>query len=166
MKCRNGNGIFSRAFFFLLFLAGLSYGASAQASEEEPQPSAPPESSMSESSLSPTSSWDNIDSLLNDLIAESEASVQDWIALSVKLGALQTEASGLSGLLAESKTQFENSEKSRKSEREAAAILLEAAQNKAIALEKKVAIMRVVLEVGLPVAAILGALGGVWLMPK
>jgi hypothetical protein len=57
---------------------------------------------------------------LTDLIAESEASLQDWIKLSARLAALQTEASGLSDSLAESKTLFASSEKSRKLERDSA----------------------------------------------
>ena len=66
-----------------------------------------PESSTSESSENQTSGWQSLDDLLTELIAESEASLADWIALSVKLGALQTEAEKLSSSLEQSRKQYE-----------------------------------------------------------
>ena len=62
--------------------------------------------SMSGSSENLTSGWQSLDDLLTELIAESEASLADWIALSVKLGALQTEAEKLSSSLEASRKQY------------------------------------------------------------
>ena len=62
--------------------------------------------SMSERSENLTSGWQSLDDLLTELIAESEASLADWIALSVKLGALQTEAEKLSSSLEASRKQY------------------------------------------------------------
>jgi len=61
---------------------------------------------MSERSENLTSGWQSLDDLLTELIAESEASLADWIALSVKLGALQTEAEKLSSSLEASRKQY------------------------------------------------------------
>lgn len=86
----------------LLLVAGIG-SLAAQEIDASPMPV----SSTSESSESPTSAWQSLDDLLNELIAESEASLADWIALSVKLGALQTEAEKLSSSLEASRKQYE-----------------------------------------------------------
>lgn len=86
---------------FLLLVAGIG-SLAAQEIDASPMPV----SSTSESSESLTSGWQSLDDLLTELIAESEASLADWIALSVKLGALQTEAEKLSSSLAESRKQY------------------------------------------------------------
>ena len=90
----------------LCALALLLAAGTGSLAGQEIDASLSPASSTSESSESPTSGWQSLDDLLTELIAESEASLADWIALSVKLGALQTEAEKLSSSLEASRKQY------------------------------------------------------------
>ena len=90
----------------LCALALLLAAGTGSLAGQEIDASPSPASSTSESSESPTSGWQSLDDLLTELIAESEASLADWIALSVKLGALQTEAEKLSSSLEASRKQY------------------------------------------------------------
>lgn len=118
---------------------------------------------MSDTSTRPTSSWASIDQLLDELIAESEASVQDWIRLSSKLGALQTEVQELSDSLAESRRLYDSSEASRRSEQQAGQSLAQALEARASKAEASARAWRVALEIGAPVALAVGCMAG-WIM--